>query len=125
MQYKRIRKKLKSDAGESISEVLVALLISSLALVMLASMISTTQRIVSTSKEKMNQYYEANQVLDTMSESGGDLDMAISGGAAVNGSTGTTSLNFSESVSCYTNDTLGKNVYAYSAAAESEEETGP
>ena len=49
----RIFKKLSSQMGESIGETLVALLISALALVMLAGAVSSGMRIVTNSKEKM------------------------------------------------------------------------
>ena len=42
--------------GDSIAEVLVALLISSLSLVMLATMISSASKMILTSKDKMNNY---------------------------------------------------------------------
>ena len=51
--HKRIIKKVKSRAGETIAEVLVALLISSVALVMLAGMIASTTSMVTQSKSKM------------------------------------------------------------------------
>ena len=57
------RMKLNSQDGESIGEVLVALLISSLALVMLASMITATTRIVTRSKKWTNNYVSASNVL--------------------------------------------------------------
>ena len=53
----RIRGKLSSKKGDSIAEVLIALLISSLALVMLASMINSSANMIISSKKKMNSYY--------------------------------------------------------------------
>jgi type II secretory pathway component PulJ len=60
----KIKEKLKSGKGESIAEVLVSLLISSLALVMLASMINSSSRIIQSSKANMEKYYSANNVLE-------------------------------------------------------------
>ena len=60
---KQFMTKLRSLKGESISEVLVALLISSLALVMLAAMIATSSRLILNSKEKLNKYYAQNDAL--------------------------------------------------------------
>ena len=54
---KRVLKKLRGNAGESIAETLVALLISALALVMLAGAVSAASNIISKSNEKMNEYY--------------------------------------------------------------------
>ena len=52
-----LHKKLDNKDGDSIAEVLVALLISSLALVMLASMITSSSKMITTSKKKMQDYY--------------------------------------------------------------------
>ncbi len=59
----RIFKKLSSQMGESIGETLVALLISALALVMLAGAVSSGMRIVTNSKEKMEVYYKVNNAV--------------------------------------------------------------
>lgn len=56
--------KLKSNAGESIGEVLVALLIAALALTMLASVIYTSSRMINESKTMLGEYYTANQDLE-------------------------------------------------------------
>ena len=105
---KKTIKKLKAQAGESIAEVLIALLISSLALVMLASMISSTQSMVSRSKTKMSAYYQANNVLETCSGTPATASVSMTGGAA----------GISASVPqlrLYTNSEFGNNntVYAY------------
>ena len=67
---KSVQKKLQSRAGESITETLIALLISSLALVMLAGAISTTWNLVDRSDNTLKAYYEANTALE--SGNGGD-----------------------------------------------------
>ena len=59
----RIKKKLASQAGESIGETLVALLISALALVMLAGAVSAGMRVVTNSKDKMDEYYKVNNAV--------------------------------------------------------------
>ena len=50
-------RKLKNRAGETISEVLIALLISSLGLVMLASLITASSRTIGRSREALEAYY--------------------------------------------------------------------
>ena len=60
---KRICKRLRSRAGETIAEVLIALLISSLALVILAQMISASTNMILSSEKTMKKYYEQNNVL--------------------------------------------------------------
>ena len=71
-----MRAKLKSRAGESIAEVLVALLISSVAIVMLASMITTSARITNDSKKSYAEYYDANNAL-TVQDAGGTAATAV------------------------------------------------
>ena len=52
-----VKEKLKSSAGESIAEVLIALLISSLALMMLAGMINAASNTITTSRKILEDYY--------------------------------------------------------------------
>lgn len=54
---RRIQSKIRSRAGESIGETLIALLISALALMMLAGAISSAARIVMRNKSAMEEYY--------------------------------------------------------------------
>jgi len=58
-----LKRKLISQAGESIGETLIALLISALALMMLAGAVSTGMRIVTNSKNKMDDYYVVNNAI--------------------------------------------------------------
>ena len=55
--------KIKDQSGESLGEVLVALIVSSLALLMLAGVISASGKILTQSKNKMTDYYNANNVM--------------------------------------------------------------
>lgn len=55
-----IKEKLKNQAGETITEVLVALLISTFALMMLALMITSAQNSVSKSREALEKYYASS-----------------------------------------------------------------
>jgi len=113
--------KLKSCAGESIGETLVALLISALALVMLAGAISSTARMITVSDTKMGEYYEGDNVLVQQAASGGTASTIT-----ITDSEGTTE---TRSVNCYTNAAFAsKPVVAYQyvpAAAGSEEEGTP
>ena len=67
---KRIIQKLRCNRGESLTETLVALLIAAIALVMLASMISSTARIVTQSKAKMTDFYKANETVSAQTGEG-------------------------------------------------------
>ena len=64
---KCIAAKLKSAAGESLAEVLIALLIAAMAMAMLATAISSTARIVTRSKTAMKEYYDGNNALEAAS----------------------------------------------------------
>ncbi len=67
--------KIKNQSGESISETLIALLISSLDLVMLAGEITSASRIIKTSREKVDAYYSQSEkmiLLGNTSTAGGD-----------------------------------------------------
>lgn len=57
----KVFKKLRSRAGESIGETLIALLISALALLMLAGAVSSASRIVTRNKTAMEYYYGTKQ----------------------------------------------------------------
>lgn len=58
----------KRRAGESLGEVLISVLISAVALVMLVSMITTSTSLISRSRDKLEDYYNAQS------------DMALAGG---------------------------------------------
>lgn len=64
----KIRKKLRNRAGESIAETLIALLISCLALVMLAEAMSASSGIITKSRNKLKRYYNAAQNMDIRNE---------------------------------------------------------
>ena len=60
MNMKRALKKLRGRSGESIGETLVALLISALALVMLAAAITSGTGIIRRSNAAIEQHYQQN-----------------------------------------------------------------
>ena len=64
--YRHVVNKVRNTRGETISETLVALLIASLALVMLAGAITAANSIVRKSRDKLDDYYTANEVMVTM-----------------------------------------------------------
>ena len=61
---KKAKAKLRGQIGETIAETLIAVLISALAMMMLAGSISTATRLILRSKEKMQQYYQNNAVVE-------------------------------------------------------------
>ena len=60
---RRVFNKLSNQSGETIAETLVALLIASLALVMLAGAVSSAMNTVTRSKNTMDDYYTVNNAL--------------------------------------------------------------
>lgn len=72
------RRKLRSTAGESIAETLIAVLISALALVILAGAISATARIIIDSDNAMGRYYDMDANLATHSGTSSTLNVTIS-----------------------------------------------
>ena len=108
----KLKQKLQSRAGESIGETLVSLLIAALALVMLAGAISASSGVIMKSRDKLNDYYSANE------EASGVVKMT-SGGSTVTDvitiedNTGAISKQ-SFKVTYYKNDKFGKKtVVAY------------
>lgn len=60
---KKLKSRLRSQKGESIAEVLVAVLLSAVALTMLATMISATSKMVIRSKTLTKEYVKQNNLL--------------------------------------------------------------
>lgn len=77
----KFNNKLRDRSGETISETLVALLVSALALVMLAGAIATASRIITTSRTKLKSYYDKNNAMVEMNDSTKTLDITFSSGS--------------------------------------------
>lgn len=79
----KIKNKLNSQAGESIAETLVSLLIAALALVMLAGAMTTASGVVNKSREKLGGetgYYSKTESLVKMElETQGIVEISGSG----------------------------------------------
>ena len=85
MKIRIIQRKLNNRSGESIAEVLVALLVASLALVILASMISSTSGIILTSKKAIHDYVvEENRLVEqsTTPDLSGNMIIKINNGSS-------------------------------------------
>ena len=109
---KKMIKKLKSQAGESIGETLVSMLIAALALLMLAGAMSASAGVIVKSRGKLSDYYDNNE------EESGVVKMLVGGTAANDGVTITDSSHAistkSYSVTYFKNDEFGKKtVVAY------------
>ena len=64
------KKKLRSRAGETLAETLVALLVASIGLTMLASMINSSARLITKSRSVLRDYYAENNKLEERAEAG-------------------------------------------------------
>ena len=96
-------KKLRSNKGDSIAEVLVALLISVLALTILAGMITSSKDALDRSKHKMDAYNTDNAALVSQSSTSDGtgtvtLNVTETGGTAaawnLSGDTSTAAVNY-------------------------------
>lgn len=104
---KAAKLKILSSRGETLTEVLVSLLIAGLALAMFAGMIQASVNIVSSSETKMQQYYTASNTLAKK-----DPLEADAKGGSVSLKKGTTTYNLfptysSVPVHYFTNNKLG------------------
>ena len=106
--FTTINGKLKQKKGETLTETLVALLIGSLALVLLASMVTSSTKIITTSEMQLIQYYEQNNRLEARAS--GD-ENAIASACCVDGTETTVRLvpgRDSVSIKCYVNQKANK-----------------
>lgn len=103
-----IKNKLRSRAGETITETLVSLLISALALVMLAGVISASSRIVNRSKAALDAYYDACNAMVEMS----DASETGTGSVKITGTGISSAAGISEAVS-YVEGTAGNRTVLY------------
>ena len=72
------KKKLRSRAGETLMETLVAVLIASVGLTMLASMITSSARLITKSRSVLKDYYAENNKLEERAGGTADtLDIAV------------------------------------------------
>lgn len=99
--------KIRSNAGETISETLVALLISALALVMLAGSITAASGMVTKSRSKLSDYYDANEYLVTMDSSKKTDDTETANDTISVKIDGATDEKFSVSVNTFVNKIFG------------------
>ena len=68
--FRKQPNKTRRTSGETIAETLIALLISSLALVMLAGVISSSSNLVDKSRSTLDAYYTANEENGIIDQSG-------------------------------------------------------
>ena len=122
---KRIFRKLRSKAGETIAEVLVALLVSSLGLVILAQMINASANMIKNSEVKMQEYYSENNKLAKQDQSEADGTGTLK--ITLNGASEGEKVELTEkNIKYYENKTLaGIDVISYAKAKKTEGGTTP
>ena len=85
-----IRVRIQNNAGETLAEPLVSVLVSSLALLLLATAIGTTVNIIMSSRGKMTEIYENESTAVNSSSAGsGTVDFGIS----IESNAGSTDIN--------------------------------
>lgn len=70
----KLKNKLKSKKGETITETLVSVLIAAAAMILFASMITSSQRILQKSENIMNAYYDGETKMEEVMAAGGTAD---------------------------------------------------
>ena len=72
--------RLRSSRGESIAETLIAVLIATTALTMLAGMITASSHMIMRSRTVMQEYYEKNMPLEEKGQAAdGTMTMTLTG----------------------------------------------
>ncbi len=78
----KLKNKLKSKKGETITETLVSVLIAAAAMILFASMITSSQRILQKSESIMDDYYAGEAKMEAAMASGGTAGGSTTGVAA-------------------------------------------
>ena len=80
MTWSKTFQSIAGQRGETFVESLVSVLLATIATVMLATAIASTTRIIMSSKETMDNYYEGGAALAQRSASNGTISLNVSGG---------------------------------------------
>ena len=83
-----LKNKLKSKKGETITETLVSVLIAAAAMILFASMITSSQRILQKSENIMKDYYTGEAEMEAAMADGGTAGGSKTGVAAGTGGEG-------------------------------------
>lgn len=78
----KVKSKLKSKKGETITETLVSVLIAAAAMILFASMITSSQRILQKSEHIMDAYYDGETKMEAAMAAGGTAGGSKTGEAA-------------------------------------------
>lgn len=110
-----VPEKCKSRRGESLGEVLVALLIGALAIMMFAGLVSASTGIIGKNRSALQEYYSRNNLLVQYSTGTGVTSSAgsVTLVGALTKKTGSTTEDENVSVTYYVNTTGGREVVNY------------
>ena len=78
----KLTNKLKSKKGETITETLVSVLVAAAAMILFASMITSSQRILQKSESIMNAYYDGEEKMEAKMASSGTAGESTTGAVA-------------------------------------------
>ena len=78
----KLKNKLKSKKGETITETLVSVLIAAAAMILFASMITSSQRILQKNESIMNEYYDGEEKMEAKMASSGTAGGSTTGAVA-------------------------------------------
>ena len=78
----KLKNKLKSKKGETITETLVSVLIAAAAMILFASMITSSQRILQKSERIMDAYYDGETKMEAAMAAGATTGGSKTGAAA-------------------------------------------
>ncbi|MDO5491496.1 MAG: hypothetical protein Q4F96_03740 [Bacillota bacterium] len=105
----KLKKRIRSRAGETIAETLVALLIAALALTMLAGAVSAASNMIRDSRTALNNYYSKTENVAAFNSAVTQFQ-----GISVTGKNGSTMARKSYDILYVNNDAFaGTPVYAY------------
>ena len=77
----KLKNKLKSKKGETITETLVSVLIAAVAMILFASMITSSQRILQKSERIMDAYYDGETKMEAAMAAGATTGRSKTGAA--------------------------------------------
>ena len=113
----RIRHKLRGRRGESIAEVLIALLVSALGLTLLAGMISYSSNLIKDSRAQTDTFIAEDTRLTVRSDASADGTGKVKVTEKTEMSDQVISLTDQSGdkidVSCFVNDTMGGTILSY------------
>lgn len=97
--FGRSKEKLKSEKGETITETLVSVLVAAAAMILFASMITASQRILTKSERIMDAYYEGSSAMEAAASGAADTDIKSGSGKVICQDSGSETTSFAFNLS--------------------------